>query len=738
MPKNMSFLEMERLRRAQEQLAIQQATPEQTANNLAYSNALKAYIGTKTSPYAGQDNAVGDIFAYAAQGDKQRSALANSLMTGAGLKLKRGDVKNWDPDAAREAIIANESYIQALRSMGMYDTPENAVNAQLVSMVSGDYLKNQLAAINEKLAGSRKADRQHANWQNWSDLQNRIGEMNEYNAPHFWAYADWLMGDQKEEWSFDRYNAAWDMLDDEAFTLEQERLRKQFESIDLPALAKQDSTYESMTGTYEDWLKTVQGETNRRAEVERLEKMAESIMEYAAQQGYADPSVYTHPMGYTAEDLANGRIGVKEGSQLAANRSFFINNPAPAAGWDNYIGEEFYQLEGYDFLTPEEVNYYNVLSDVGMGDQYVQAKRADWLRRRATRQELHNTVYAEHDVLGSVNSVATIAYNPLAAAMTMIGGISGEDDPNAWAYDPQRAISTVRNVRGEIWGDMLSTDVLGAPVGTTIYNTLMSMGDMGMAYITGGALSGGNQAFAKAGMQFIMSSEAAAGTLHADLQRGFTAEQALLHGIADGAIEALTEKLPIDSLFTADGKFPWRVFKTAAAESGEEIASGILQVGTDALFSHMYGKESEVEQYYEQMLAETGDQEKAFWATLGHYAEDVALQGISGFMSGGGLGMMTHAANDSNTRKAGKNTRLEGDMNALVQIGLNMPEDSKSGKIARELETKQKKGKAYSNYDMGRLTMAIEEDTSAELAQAPNKAMDEVIAERMMELGMDE
>lgn len=763
-----SFREQEYLRRAKEILEEQskstpvttgEMTPQQktsAAKNTAYENVLKAFIAQSNLQASDPvKNRAGDVLAYALQDPAQRNATANVLLSGEGTKLNKGDIKNWDAGTARNAIIENELFMELMRDAGMYDAPEYATSNQYITLASTNYLKQLLEEQNREWEAVRQKNAQadewknkyendkdfRATWQYWNELYNMQYKMTEDNAPFFWAYADYLQGDRSQPFDAEALEQLWMEMPDEEFYPEMERLQKQYEAIDLKGIATANSPERADDSGFVQSTTNIENELERREQLDYLSNLASEIVAYEKENRGVDPTVYTSPFDYAYEDINHGTV---EGSrQLAAMMNdigYYINNVEQLSygqhgeiGTGNYWNLDF-ELSGYNFLTETEKKRYNALSSIGLGDAYLRALEADLLRRRAMWQENRDTVYAENPVTGVAGSVGTVVTQPLTSTMTLMAGMAGENNPNAPAYDMQRWQNTTRGVRGEIWGDMMSFDVLGQPVGTTVYNTLMSMADMGYAMLWSGGLAGGNEAFAKAGMQFIMSSEAAASTLHADLERGFSAEQALLHGIANGAVEAITEKLPIDTLFTKDGKFLWRVLKSGLSEGGEEVASGVLQLGTDALASYMAGKESEVEATYKE-FAKTMSHEEAALATLKHYAQDIALQGLSGFGSGGMLGTATHATNDARVRGAGKNVQTQGDIDALITIAEGMGEGTQSRQWAERLKGKKKGNGRYSNYDVGRLTMALEQEVSAELAEAPNQVMDEAIEGRLLELG---
>lgn len=766
---NKSFREQEYLRRARELLAEQAKkntpattagmTPQQkaaAAKNTAYENVLKAFIAQSNLQASDPvKNRAGDVLAYALQDQAQKNDVANVLISGEGTKPHKGDIKNWDAGTARNAIIENELFMELMRDSGMYDAPEYAKSTQYNTLASTEYLKRLLGeqyaewdAVKQKNAQADEWKNKYENdpefratWQYWNELYNMQHKMTESNAPFFWAYADYLLGDRSQPFNAEALEQRWAEMPDEEFFPEMERLQKQYAEIDLGGIATANTPVYADDSGYVQATSNIETEIKRREQLDYFNKLASEIVAYEKENRGVDPTVYTSPFDYAYEDIDHGTV---EGSrQLAAmmnDLGYYINNVEQLSygqhgeiGTGNYWNLDF-ELSGYNFLTETEKNRYNALSSIGLGDAYLRALEADLLRRRAMWQENRDTVYAENPVTGVAGSVGTVITQPITATMTLAGGLAGEDNPNAPGYDLQRWQNTTRGVRGEIWGDMMSFDVLGQPVGTTIYNTLMSMADMGYAMMLSGGLAGGNEAFAKAGMQFIMSSEAAASTLHADLERGFSAEQALIHGIANGAVEAITEKLPIDTLFTKDGKFLWRVLKSGLSEGGEEVASGVLQLGTDALASYMAGKESEVEATYKE-FAKTMSHEEAALETLKHYAQDIALQGLSGFGSGGMLGTVTHATNDAKVRGAGKNVQTQGDVDALITIAESMGENTQSRQWAERLKGKKKGNGKYSNYDVGRLTMALEQEVSAELAEAPNQVMDEAIEGRLLELG---
>ena len=691
---------------------------------------------------------------YGSQGDQQREDVARGLVSGASARPLKADINALNGETVRQGVIDIASASEYMRGRGMFDDPRFINDPAYKHLVSTDYYKTASknaktsAAVGRVADASRAAaqfasdasyDRYRKTYDQWARLYNEADPESERD----WAYVDYLLnGDISKPFDIDAVDATWSNLSDEEYEAEMQRLKSQYDSTDLAWFADQRNVnpaympWQSNVGMWEGKADEYDAEIARRTELDTMRAGIRSSEDYDANSVYVDTfSVAPGTPDSTAQILRQGNL---RNTQVWINS----NDPGKYMGTDtDAVIFKQYTDAGYDMMTPDEIADYNYLYNTGRYEdarRYLELLQPELWQRRAQYQKLMTSVYTEDPLIGGIGSVATVLTSPVTSAATFVGGITGNADPNAPIYDMQRWKDTTRGVYGqEVAGEWFGgLKFLGQPLGTSLYSGLMSIGDMAMAYGVSGGIAGGNAALAQKLMPIVMSSTAATDTFHGDLVKGYSLPVAALHGAAVGSVEYFTEKLPIDAIFNATGNFATRVLKSGAAESVEEFVSGGADIVMDVLFSHMDGKKSDVETVYENALAKSRDSRKATTDTLLYFVQDLVLQTLMGGFTGGTIGAMAHGTNDSYARKAGKDFSTNGDVNALVSIGQQMPEGSESRAWADRIADRQKNGKKIRNYDVGQLTMAIEAETSQELADAPNRVMDEAIVERQVELGV--
>ena len=400
-------------------------------------------------------------------------------------------------------------------------------------------------------------------------------------------------------------------------------------------------------------------------------------------------------------------------------------------------------LKGYDYLLDDELAVYNALYQSGNTDKaaaYLEALSPELLQRRADVLSAKSVTYASAPILGALQTAKTFITNPFASAATHLGALFGQSDANAPIYDLQRDVSDIRQTRGDLWGDWLSWEVFGQPIGSIGYNVFTSIGDMAVAKGVGGAIAGatGSTAnFAKGAMQFVMSSEASASTIQNDLEKGWSPDAALLHGVGNGLIEAWTERGFMDKLFSDEGTFLYRVLSSGAAEGLEEIEAGSLQILSDIFVSGLAGKQNEIEQTYAQYRQQGMSKEEASRATLVQFMQQIAVDGLSGFASGAGLSAGTNTVQHVQDANAGKALQNDGNVQGVISIAEGLDINSEAYKQGVTIRDRIAAGKKVSNAEFGRLITAVAREIGTENSGALMDVYDQAITDRLVELGDD-
>lgn len=687
----------------------------------------------------------------------------------------------YDAKASNQAYKDQLAYQVMHRNEGYWDVEGNRP-----SVMSDNFLTEQIAALNDKIAKSKQADadwkatsaqkmadyekaaetaerwkqlytereRGYTDPEGWSKIENgrRWGQelaAREYN----WLMADYLLGNQEQDWQtyYDEQQARLEGLTDEEWDAEMARYDQQFQGLDWESLMNpQAPTYESQTDKLTKQLEEALAEQKNRNNMSYYRDIANktegtlNLDDYYAQniEGY-DPEWY-NPAYFT-------------------NEAYYINQSS-AANVQNIIelltdgvGEEIikdftgiltdeearqvraYYDKGYDYLLPEEIAVYNDLlsTDPLMASVFLQNMEQQLLARKSAYTTQETALLATDPVLGTAMSAATVLTRPYEAMQTIAGAIAGAktNDP---VYDLIKDNNTVRQARAQVWSEAMPAEVFGQPIGGTIYNTIMSIGDMIMANASGKAFTGGMDKTAQVAMQTIMSSEVMANTIYDDLQKGYKNDQAVLHGLVDGLIEAWMERGFMDELFDAGKGFVPRMLSSALAEGGEEIGTEILQTIGNEFAAYLTGNESEVNQVYQAFRDSVPYGTDPGAETLKYYANQFALAGLSGFAMGGGVATATAGdaiANEIETRQMGADLKQNGDVEAVLKIAESFAEGTEAKSAAKSVREELNKKNKVSNRNLGKMITAVTREVGEQNSRELNQVLEDSIQERLVELG---
>lgn len=748
-----SFRENEALRIAREMLEknknnpapVAPGMPAQTAKNNAYMRALQAFV--TQSDFIGSDSAkrgAGDVLAYAMQGDAQANNVVNTLTSNANAKpVQRGDVASWDWETGRQTVIDNAAYMKMLRDAGVFDQ-EKYATPEYASFLSTGYLNKMLAdtqarwdednaynaqaaAWADKLANDPQF---RSTWQHWNDMYNRTGEMTEDNAPYFWAYADYLIGDRAQPFDVNALDEQWGNLSDEDYYAEMARLQTQYEGLDLTGMATANAPqYRDVTG-YFDEMGVWQKEINRRQRREELEAFAKG------NPAFKDVSVYSGevqtPEYYADYNSSKALDNSKEITQqrnasvdwlkqVTSSPYHFINAQmsmeAENSAASRYDAFSRMQARGYKFLTADEIAVYNTLyhTDPEMAQEYLDILQPELYQRVADTERMEQTVYAQNGgwaVPMWLGSVGAGIENAFLTPLQMISAATGNDDPNAPEFYFQRAQQNIRGAQDEVLGEIEALNgikIFGKNPAQLLYGGVSMTAD-NVARL----MFGPQGSLAMAGLQ------GASASLYENADRDDMSGAAkIIQALATGGLEIGTEKIGLDNLLDMgqDNALKY-LLKAIGSEFGEESANYFGEYGVELAVSWLFGHEGEIR---------SGEELLYGWG-------ETAVQTLisSGLMSTPGA-----IKTSSRVRGAGKTAQQQGDIDTLIGISAGMGENSEAGKWAARIKGKREKGARISNYEVGRMTMALEREVGAEMAEAPNMVMDEAIENRLLELGED-
>ena len=685
-----------------------------------------------------------------------------------------------------DAAESTQNYVDQLAFIAMHRNEGNwDVKGNAAKVLSDKFLKERIAALGGEIEDSKQRD---AEWDatkdqkmadyyaamskagQWSDLYK--DRMRGYEDPEGWSkipngrrwgqelaaqeynwlLAKYLQGNYDMDFQ-DFYTSEqkrWEGLTNDEYDAEMDALDQMFQGLDWESLMHPETpVYNSATDKLTKQLAEYEAEEkyrNNMAYYRNIADSTEGTLDLA--KYYADNIEEYDPNWHNPEYFTNKAYYIM--NQPGANVSNLTERLTDGAGEiiaKYFTGELLdedarivrgYYDKGYDLMMPEEVAIYKDLlaTDPMMAEVFLHNMEDTLRLRRIDYDAMETQLMAEDPLMGPIMSIVSVADQLSAAIYGVAGALRGED-ANSTYYDLTRYTQTVRSTRANEWGKALPVELFGQEGGATLYNVIMSGLDMLYAKKVGGMLGAGNTKAAQAAMQTIMSSEVMASTIYDDLQKGYTNEQATLHGVANGIIEAIMEKGFMDELFGTGKTFSTKVLKSMLAEGGEELGSELFQTAGNEFMAFLTGKEGEIQQAYEYFKNNAVYGQDPGAMTLQYYANQFALAGLSGMAMGGGVAAVTSAGEVVDNIGRGKMVKQSGDVQRTMEIALGMDEKTDTAQIAKQLKGKQDKGKQLTAYDLGRLTAALEADTSTQLAEAPNKVMEQAIEDRLVELGED-
>ena len=265
----------------------------------------------------------------------------------------------------------------------------------------------------------------------------------------------------------------------------------------------------------------------------------------------------------------------------------------------------------------------------------------DFYRKQALEQQNQNMAsYAkDHPILATGASFVTNAIGGLEGA---VGGLT-----NYLEGKPMNANQALTEY-GKLTPTIRETvkEGIGNPVGQTLYDVETSIGDMLYSI----ALGGGS----KAASLGLMSTNAGANTLNQQMDKDTDPWQKVATATASGAVEAITELLPMESLFRMVNNPAGRqtakqlmvnVLKQAGMEAGEEAISDIANNFVDGVVN---GSQSDYNQNIQSYMAQGMTEDQARLKAETDIAKNAAYSALVGGLSGGVMGGGANVINNIN------------------------------------------------------------------------------------------
>lgn len=311
-----------------------------------------------------------------------------------------------------------------------------------------------------------------------------------------------------------------------------------------------------------------------------------------------------------------------------------------------------------NFMTPEQRDtmlYYAGTNQWDKASEYL-----DSIRYRLNQQEMQaltertREVSEANPLLGALTNISAGFLSPVAYGANAIQGIrnaiTGENVPTDTNSDLflgaqlSQASREGVSAAGERMPILGNIEVGGQNLGSFVANTGLSIGQT-LSRLPFGAV--GALGLAGAG---------AAGEQTLDiLNRGGTQGQAALSGLASGLIEAATEKIGLDNLFSIFGRSGRQGLRTvlqnvarqAGIEASEEAISEALNAVADTA---IMGENSNYERSIANYMAQGMTREEATGAANRDVLANTAWAAAGGALSGGLMGGGASAVNAMQNR----------------------------------------------------------------------------------------
>lgn len=444
--------------------------------------------------------------------------------------------------------------------------------------------------------------------------------------------------------------------------------------------------------------------------------------------------------------------------------------------------QRYGNLRPAQFMTDTQLNVFNGYVESGKyaeAQAYYDAMEPYLLQmkneyRTLLEQRMYNNGGAIPMTLYRIATkpVEGVAGLGLTAA-ALLGNEEARNTNSEW-WDLSRTNQNIQNTSADAWARQAAEwfgggdEGFAAQAGRFLNGVFFSMADNLTAFaLSGGASKVSADAAEKLtqhAIQFIMSSEASAGTMFEQLEAGVDPTRAGIMAFGSGIIEAITEKYSLEQILDPDvravlgtkGAFMKYLGKASFAEGSEEIASDLLDTGLDFIMSAVYGDSPELIRNYEALIAEGMSEDEATRKVLGDYLLQLGSDGLAGALSGllmsGSRGVQARGLDSYQSRSIGStvvNRNVESGMTAKEKSGeqysnflkLNdaakmLQPGSEARMIAKEIEADVKKGGKVSMKKAGKLTRAIMKETNEQIGQVADAVLGDTLTQQLRDEGI--
>ena len=497
-----------------------------------------------------------------------------------------------------------------------------------------DKTPDEISAFAEEL---RAADREY---------QTKLGEygqaLDRTGEPYFTNKRDYERFRELEGMKLsEKYGISADSLSDMAASLDKYSTFRKVD--DLQKWAEQQKDFESFTKFDSDVLKKTEKD-------------------------------YNGNLGYWQEYINQTKLGARLATQ---NRDAMSIDP---------------DFQTFGKMKDDEVRVFNYLMNTERFDEaFSYANNLKPLlkeRETAALVERAEKDAREYPWLSTLSSVViNVTTGPLAgleniASMIFTGKINEHSALNRLG----KMSDTIRATVPQAWAEKYNWDEGTAGTVNFLYQTGTSIVDNVASSLVFGGYSGTK--LGKTLSLGAMGLTAEASTVRAAKAKGATDAQAFALGVIGGAIEIVTEKVPLENLLKIKGKpnIAKAITGQIITEAGEEAAAEIVNTVADiVIMAQKSDLQLAVNKYMEEGLSAEEATSRAFWDTVGN----IGLAALGGGISGGILGSAFSLINVGSTKIADADLGAQmirlGSASDIVAKGLSFGEGSEAYELADKL-----------------------------------------------------
>lgn len=308
---------------------------------------------------------------------------------------------------------------------------------------------------------------------------------------------------------------------------------------------------------------------------------------------------------------------------------------------------------GAQYMPDSYINANNQLSAIASSNgitvkdilDYTDAQKA-----KAKQAERVDTA-DKNGILGTIQSILLKPLTSITSGFTELGNyiagrpIGSDEGMNAFSETPNAMRGAVKeNISESIDNKVLRN------LANFGYDISTSIGDMGTSMLAGpGSLA-------------LMSVESGVDKLNENKKKNLTPDKMIESAFTSAAIEALTEKIPLENLYKmAKGGAGKSIIKNVLKQAGTEAGEEAISEAANTIFDYLIqGDESDyiqsINQYKASGLSDAEARNKARMDVVKNVGMSALAGGVSGGVMAGGASALSNALNAKTTNTTNTNT----------------------------------------------------------------------------------